>query len=185
MNYKTIKYCILVFLGLLTIKRHIHFGDYCTGMPDGLAWILFSFLFLLFVIIYFIIDIYRKKFDKYVVIIFTIVVALNIGSLTIFESVFSKSIYLKGIIQKEDYRDKHIELYKNKTFKIEIKEIEWSCYFKGEYEIKKDSLILSKENLSEETEYHFTKKYRIDLKNQVLIPFEKEFDTIKITNTND
>lgn len=107
MIYKTIKYCILIFFGLLTLKRYIHFGDYCTGMPDGLAWILFSFLFLLSVIIYLLIDIYRKKFDKYVLIIFTIVVTLNIGSLTILESIFSKNIYLKGILQTSNYREVH------------------------------------------------------------------------------
>lgn len=185
MNYKTIKYCILIFLGLLTIKRHIHFGDYCMGMADGLAWILFTFLFLLFIIIYLLIDIYKKKFDKYVLIIFTLVVALNVVSLTIFESIFSKKIYLKGIIANSNYHDKYIELYDNKTFKIEIKEIEWSCYLKGKYEIEKDSLILLKENLNTETDYHFTKKYKIDLKNQILIPSEREFDTIKISQKND
>lgn len=151
----------------------------------GLAWVLFSFLFLLSVIIYFIIDIYRKKFDKYVLIIFTLVVALNIGSLTIFESIFSIYIYLKGIIANSNFHDKYIELYKNKTFKIEIKEIEWSCYFQGDYEIKNDSLILTKENLSSETEHNFTKKYKIDSHNKVLIPYEKEFDTIKIIQSND
>lgn len=66
-----------------------------------------------------------------------------------------------------------------------MKELEWSCYLQGKYKIRKDSLILIKENLSSETDNYFTNNYKIDLKNKVLLPYKKEFDTIKITQSND
>ncbi|HEU4496993.1 MAG TPA: hypothetical protein VFR70_08075 [Flavobacterium sp.] len=185
MNYRAVKYCVLAFFGLLTIKHYIHFGDYCTGVPDGFAWILFCTLFILSAIGYFLIDICKKKFDKYVLIIFAIAAFLNIASLALPESVFSKKIYLKGIIEKESSRDRNIELYKNKTFKIKVAEIEWNCYFIGKYETKNNLLILTKEDISQKTGNYFTNKYKIDIKNQVLIPLEKEFDTIKLIQEND
>lgn len=171
------------FFGLLTIKRYINFGDYCTGMPDGLAWILFWFIFLLAFSIFIGIDLYRKKFDKYVLMVFFLVLVTNMGLPSLLEWISFRNTYLNGIV-KTTYREKEIEFYKNNEFTIRIPEYEWTCFLKGEYLIKGDSLILTKERLIQETDSSFTYKYKIDLKNKILIP-SKEFDTIKITRIND
>lgn len=184
MKYRTIKYCLLTFFGLLTIERYINFGDYCTGMPDGLAWIFFWFIFLIALLIYIGIDIYKKKFDKYVLIILFLFLGLNVSLTPIIEFVSTRNIYLNGNIEKDNSRDKHIQLYKDNRFKLDIKYVEWTCFFKGEYLIKQDSLILIKERLIQDTDSSFTYKYKIDLKNKILIP-SIEFDTIKITRIND
>ncbi|TRX22072.1 hypothetical protein [Flavobacterium franklandianum] len=72
----------------------------------------------------------------------------------------------------------------NESFVITIKEVEWTCYKKGNYEIKDNILTLKKDNLIQETDSLFTYKYKTDSKKKVLIPLEKGFNTITIKLSN-
>ncbi|MES2544143.1 MAG: hypothetical protein V4548_04605 [Bacteroidota bacterium] len=95
----------------------------------------------------------------------------------------SKETILIGSVNNF-YNDKSLILNKNQSFIIEMRENHWSCYKKGNYRIKDSILTLVKDSLIEETDNIFTYKYKIDLKNKVLIPVEKGFDTITIKSSN-
>lgn len=179
MKRNAIKYLILVFLGFLTLKKNIHFGDYCSGMPDGIQWIFFCLLFIIAVIILII----KNKYDSKIYLIVVIIVILNFTTKPTIDFFSNKNITLIGNLNNQN-RSRIITLFENKTFEIKIRSIEWSCFYKGNYEIVNDLLILKKENFIEETDSLFTYKYKIDLKNKVLIPLEKRFNTITIESIN-
>ncbi|QBN20127.1 hypothetical protein [Flavobacterium nackdongense] len=184
MNNNYIKYGILSFLGLLTIKMYIHFGDYCSGMFEGLIWLFLCFIFILSSIVIVVYDLIKRKFDYKIYIIILIVFLLNLFFITqpLDESENNKDAVLIGYV--DHFYDKQITLNENESFVITIKQVEWTCYKKGNYEIKDNILTLKKDNLIQETDSLFTYKYKIDLKNKVLIPLEKGFNKITIQSTN-
>ena len=164
---------------------HIHFGDYCFGAPDVIQWFFFSFIFILASIIVVVYGLIKKKSDSKIYIIITIVILLNLLFIILRfnKNDNNKDAVLIGTVDNfED--DKQITLNENNSFIIKIQEIEWACYKKGDYEIKDNILTLKKDNLIQETDSLFTYKYKIDLKNKVLIPLEKGFNTITIQSTN-
>lgn len=177
MKNKYIKYGILLFLGFLTIKKNIHFGDYCTGMPDGIQWLFFCFIFIIAVII--LIRIKENKYDPKIYWIVLITIVLNFTIKPAIEVISNKKLFLVGTIDNIG-RNKQISLNDNNSFNIELQEVEWTCYKKGKYEIKENILILKKDNLIQETDSFFTYKYKIDLKKKILIPLERGFNTITI-----
>lgn len=181
MNNNYIKYGILSFLGLLTLKFYIHFGDYCSGMFEGLLWMFFCLIFIVASIAIVIYDLVKRKFDYKVFIIISIIFIYNYLQFNRIDD--NKDAILIGSVDKFE-RNKQITLNENKSFIIKIQEIEWACYKKGDYEIKENILTLKKDNLIQETDSLFTYKYKIDLKNKVLIPLEKGFNTITIQSTN-
>ncbi|MBX9807744.1 MAG: hypothetical protein K2X95_08090 [Flavobacteriaceae bacterium] len=181
MNNNYIKYGILSFLGLLTIKMSIHFGDYCEGIPQGLLWMFLCLIFSIASIIIAIYDLIKRKFDYKVFIIISIVFIYNYLQFNIPDN--NKDTVLIGLLDNSN-NDRKITLKENKSFVIKIQELEWSCYKKGDYEIEDNILTLKKDNLIPETDSLFTYKYKIDLKNKVLIPLEKGFNTITIKSTN-
>ena len=178
-NY--IKYGTLSFLGLLTLKFYIHFGDYCSGMFEGLFWMFFCLIFIVAAIIIVIYDLVKRKFDYKVFIIISIIFICNYLQFNRIDD--NKDAVLIGSVDKFE-RNKQITLNENKSFIIKIQEIEWACYKKGDYEIKENILTLKKDNLIQETDSLFTYKYKIDLKNKVLIPLEKGFNIITIQSSN-
>lgn len=181
MNNNHIKYGILSFLGLLTLKMNIHFGDYCFGAPDLIQWLFFSFIFILASIIIIVYGLIKNKSDSKIYLIISTVILLNLFSITLqFNKPDDKEdALIIGSVDNFD-RDKQIILNENRSFIIMIKEVEWTCYKNGDYEIKDNILTLKKDNLTQETDSLFTYKYKIDLKNKVLIPLEKGFNTITI-----
>lgn len=184
MNNKHIKHGILIFLGFLTIKMNIHFGDYCFGAPDVIQWLFFSFIFIVVSISVVIYELIKRKNNSKTYIIISIVILLNLIFITLQfnKTDENKDTILIGHIDDLE-NDKQITLNENKSFIIKIQKIEWSCYKKGDYEIKDSILILKKENLIPETDSIFTYKYKIDLKTKRLIPLEKGFNIIKILST--
>lgn len=178
-NY--IKYGILSFLGLLTIKTSIHFGDYCDGMFQGLLWMFLCFIFILASIIIVVYDLVKRKVDYKVFIIISIILIYNYLEFKLPNN--NKDAVLIGLLDNSN-NDRIITLNQNNSFVIKIQEIEWACYKKGDYEIKDNILTLKKDNLIPETDSLFTYKYKIDLKNKVLIPLEKGFKKITIQSKN-
>jgi hypothetical protein len=180
-NNKYIKYGILSFLGLLTFKFYIHFGDYCSGMFEGLLWMFFCLIFIVVSISIVIYDLIKRKFDYKVFIIISIIFIYNYLQFNRIDG--NKDAVLIGLLDNSN-NDRILTLNKNETFVIKIQELHWSCYKKGDYEIKDNILTLEKENLIQETDSLFTNKYKIDLKRKALIPLEKGFNTITIQSTN-
>ena len=176
-----LKYGILSFLGFLTIKRYIHFGDYCTGVPDGLLWLFLCFIFIITSITIVVYDLIKKKTDYKTFVIISIVIFLNLFFLILYpiDTVDNKDVVLIGSVDNIE-RNKQITLIKNNSFVIELREVEWTCYKKGDYEIKDSILTLKKDNLTQETDGLFTYKYKIDSNKKVLVPLEKGFNTITI-----
>jgi energy-coupling factor transporter transmembrane protein EcfT len=183
-NNNYIKCGILSFLGLLTLKMNIHFGDYCFGAPDVIQWFFYSFIFILASIIIVVYGLIKKKSDSKIYIIISVVILLNLFFIALqFNKLDDKDAALIGTVNTIG-RNREIILNENKSFVIILQQPEWACYQKGNYEIKENILTLKKDNLIQETDSLFTYKYKIDLKNKVLIPLEKGFNTITIKSTN-
>jgi hypothetical protein len=180
-NNNYIKYGILSFLGLLTLKLYIHFGDYCSGVFEGLLWMFLCLIFIVASIVIVIYDLIKRKFDYKVFIIISIIFIYNYLQFNRIDD--NKDAVLIGLLDNSN-NDRILTLNENENFVIKIQELEWYCYKKGDYEIKDNILTLKKDNLIPETDSLFTYKYKIDLKNKVLIPLEKGFNNITIQSTN-
>lgn len=160
---------------------HIHFGDYCEGIPQGLFWMFLCFIFTVASIIIVVYDLVKRKIDYKVFIIISIIFIYNYLAFNKTDN--NKDTVLIGLLDNSN-NDRILTLNENESFVIKIQELEWACYKKGDYKIKDNILTLEKENLIPETDSLFTYKYKIDLKNKVLIPLEKGFNTITIQSTN-
>lgn len=183
MTYKIIKYGLLFILSLLTLTMNIHFGDYCSGMPDGLLWLFLCFLFIVAFLIFIGIDSYKKKFDYKMIILFIITAVLNYNINSISDAITNSQLKMRGVFE-DGYHSNDILLFNDGTFKMQIREIEWSCYYYGNYTIENEILILEKDNLQQDSNNSLTNKYTIDLEAKKLIPFDSKFKNIQLVPNN-
>jgi hypothetical protein len=63
-----------------------------------------------------------------------------------------------------------LTLRQNGTFKIQVREIEWSCYYKGNYEINMDTLTLTRHDIQTVSDSIFADKYLIDKNKKKVVP---------------
>lgn len=183
MNYKIVKYSSLLFLSLWTLKMNIHFGDYCSGMPDGILWFFLCIVFVVAFLIFLGIDIYKKKFDYKILIIFMVTIFSNYNINSFSDYITNGKLKMKGVYE-EGYHSNEILFFKDGTFKMKMTEIEWSCYYYGNYSIKNNLLMLEKANLIVDSDNTLTNKYLIDLKAKKLIPVDSTFKSIQLVSNN-
>lgn len=157
---KLLSSILLLLIGAFIVKSRILIGDGCIGMPEGIWFILLSIVYLLALTIVLttsLIRYYKRKgkFNFYPLLATCIVVFSVILSSKseIFES--PTSLYAATM-------DGHsLTLRDNNTFEIQIREIEWSCFYKGTYNIENDIITLSKSNIEELTNGVFINIYKI------------------------
>ena len=79
------------------------------------------------------------------------------------------------------FRPGTLVLYENGTFAASFQEYEHSCTYQGPYELKHDTLILKRTDLSELTDSLFTTTYWINKNDSVLKAIDPRFPTVKIS----
>jgi heme/copper-type cytochrome/quinol oxidase subunit 2 len=167
---------ILLFIGGLIIKTRIVFGDGCQGMADFIFFFFLTIIYIITLII--IVAIYTiKYFNKketfnYFPLLTTLIVIIPIYlsfQLNKYES--PTTLYAKT--QDSNRRIPcSLTLRKNQTFEIQMREIEWTCYYKGNYKIKDDTLFLLRNDIEIKTDSLFTNKYLMDDNKKLLYPLD-------------
>lgn len=142
---------ILILLLLIGIKQCIHFGDYESGMAQGLLLLfVFSIFFVIFSILL-IVDLYKlirfkKRFDFIpLLLLFLFSITFWFGFAKNEKPFFWKKEFYKGEIYSLDCNDK-LFLYKNGTFAFEIQFVEHKNIVCGKFKILNDTLKLSEYN---------------------------------------
>ncbi|MBK7029181.1 MAG: hypothetical protein IPH45_08185 [Bacteroidales bacterium] len=147
-------------------------GDGCKDQGDGFLFIFLAIIYIISFIIIQIrsfINIYKHK-DKYdftpMIITLLLVVAITL-------SFNQESFESTTILKAKTFKHHTLNLRKNNTFKIQIRYVEASCFFTGEYQKNKDTLMLLDENIENKTDGAFCKKYLVNNKLNLLFPVEK------------
>jgi hypothetical protein len=134
----------LAVIGGYIIRLNIHFGDYCTGVPDGIK---LAFLFLIFFTVFSIIvirDLYisKMRITKFnfwpvytVFAFFTIFILMSWLKGKLNES----RVILTANMKSYPYR---LNLLKDRSFSLNERYIEMTCYYFGNYAWEKDTLTL-------------------------------------------
>ncbi len=148
------------------------------GIIEGFLLLLFSVVYIVTLVIALILPLVkRKSFNFYPLVSTAIVIVAVIISfnLDIFESPTALYARTKNRIGQSSLTLRHIG-----RFKIQQREIEWSCYYKGRYGIQGDTLLLLRNDIRTVTNDLFTDKYLIDANKKILIQINK-FDLIQDT----
>jgi hypothetical protein len=172
---------ILFIIGAFILKTRIKTGDGCQGMMEGIQFIFFFAVYILtlFIILAYSIFKYLKTetdFNFYplwttVIVILCVFFSFNIDK-------FEDPIRLQAEINKSDGHN--LILNENGKFKITLRATEWSCFYKGEYHVKNDTLILSRPDIQTLTDSIFADKYLIDVNKKMLFPLDRS-DFLKDT----
>ena len=162
---------VLLILGVFMIKSIVLVGDGCKSQGDGFLFILLTICYLIIFIIIQIISIIKLKKNegKYNFIPLIITLCLFVLLPLAFNQ---ESFESPTIIKANTNRHHTLYLRKNNTYKIQIRYVEASCFYKGTYIINKDTIILLDENIKNKTDSAFYNKYLINKKLNLLYPIE-------------
>jgi hypothetical protein len=183
---KTIKYTILILLGLLIFYQFIPIGDYCSGMANSLLFLALGALFLLAFLIILIFDIIKRvkqkqSFDFIPLVVFIIIVGSNYSLLKTDNKKFWTTEVLVAGLERNGYgRTNRMILYKNNSFAITCYDVEIKCTIQGNYTSKGDTLKLNRKGLAKLTNNAFTAYYIISKRDSTLIPLDTTFKIIKV-----
>lgn len=180
MKRKTI-HIFLILLLIIGIKQCIHFGDYESGMVQGLLLLfVFSIFFILFLMLL-IFDLYKlikfkKRFDFIPSILASLFLALIwFGSTNNDNPYFWKKAFYKGELYSED-NDGEIYLFKNGTFAFKIRHIEYVSTISGDFKTQNDTLKLFNYNTTKVK--NFTNSY-LFVKDSSLITLKEGYYDIR------
>jgi hypothetical protein len=165
---------ILLFIGGLIVNTQVRWGDGCAGMMSAISfifWILVYLMVLLAIVVKFS---KKKNFDERsalnplhttVLVILSVIVAFNAEK---FESrtKLSASTYHYGPTC-------YLELKENGKFVASIGHADWSCYYNGRYQIKNDTLTLSRDDIQEISDGSLSDIYLIDKEKNKLYPLDR------------
>ena len=178
----------MIGLAILTFYQNFPIGDYCSGLVEALSFVFLGGLFLISFAIFLAIDLVKKfkkkrKFDFLPLLILAVFLTGNTLLLENEKDKFWTDIELVGNVDVGDLRAAQLVLYSNKTFRITISYVDWSCTYTGQYSIRENILRLERNGLEEETNDVFTTEYAIHTSDSLLIPLKKGIDRIKIKKT--
>jgi hypothetical protein len=185
MTYRVTKYGLLIGLTILAFYQNFPFGDYCSGLVEALALVLFGGLFIISFLVFLTIDLVKKfkrkqKFDFAPLIILSVFLIGNTLLLENEKDKFWTDKELIGSVEVGDLRAAQIVLYSNQTFSIRTSYVDWSCTYSGRYSIQENILRLERDDLEETTNNVFTNKYEILKSDSLLIPMKSGIEKIRI-----
>ena len=167
---------ILLFLGLLIAKTRILFGDGCVGMPDVFQFAFLCIIYGLTLAIILIVSTikyykYKNSFNYFPIPITLIVIGLVYLAIEI--DAINPNTTLYATKATTGWNDRILTLREDNTFQIQMREVEWSCFYKGQYKIRKDTLFLERNDIQSETDSVFSDKYLIVHNQKMLYPLDK------------
>lgn len=169
---------------LLTIYflRHWLRTEGCNGAVEVFTYFILLFLFILALSLCLIAINKKSKKPEKVSLIITLLTLLTLVSFTIIGDKF----YGRRWITAKSFNDRHeisrqtIVLRKNKTFRIDLIEADYSCFFSGTYRIINDTLELGKE-IVQQTDKKFTSRYLI--KDSLIVPVNEGKKSMELYDT--
>lgn len=177
---KTIKRLLssipLFIIGAVIVRQLISIGDDCTGWGSSMI-IYFSFLcytvLLSAIVIVSLFQSLRHKsaFNFYPLITTLIVLAAIIIAFNADE--FKSPLKLHASSQPRHDISYGLTLRENGRFVAAVNSFELSCFYKGKYEIKNDTLRLLRTDIQAVTEDAISPIYLIDRKKKLLYPIDK------------
>jgi hypothetical protein len=179
MRRRNIVISSIIFVLCILASNKLVFPSRCYGMKDGLWILLTSTILLIFVIILFIYDIYKKLISQqrinylpYLILLLTVSIVILIR--------YSKSEKFKSQRILTAYNsDQELILRANNSYELTHKLPEIGCTERGQYKISNDTIYLTEELEINQTLY-IDEKYLIDTINQQLIPiFDDSISTKK------
>jgi len=163
---------ILLTLGIFMVKSIILFGDGCKDQGDGFLFIFLTICYLIsFILIQIRSGIKKNRNEEHYN--FTPLVITLFLFIAVFLSFNQDSFESTTILKANSIKHHTLNLRKNSTFKIQIRFVEASCFNKGKYLIKEDTIILLDENIENKTDSIFYNKYLINRKLNLLYPVDK------------
>jgi hypothetical protein len=169
-------YFILIFLALLPFYKLFHFDDYCFGDEDLLLVAALTIVFIIALITIVFNDLYTISFGKELfnfkpLIIGGIFFIVLFLGLKLHDKSFFKNEFQSFKIQEKEPNDVEMKLFGDATFELKTSFSNYSCYKKGTYIYKKDSLFL----------YITNKNYKESSIDSIYIYYKKE----KLLNPKD
>lgn len=168
----------LILIGGFALYAIFLMGGNCGGVANTYLFMLASFVYLMALCIVLAISITqaimkKQRFNFYPIITTVILLAILFITPGVQNYLQSPAVFYAQIGAENTQRHYSITLKKNQTFEIEVGMIEYGCTYKGDYSLKGDTLLLSK-NYITETDSMFTNKYLMDKTNQYLYPLNKD-----------
>lgn len=178
MILKSLKF-IAILIALLALYIILPIGDYESGLAHLFGFIAISTLFLIFSFTVIITKIVQgnKKFD-YTMTLFTV------AFLVISYSTFAHDKFWTKPILKAQVNDPNIDgfsliLYKNNSFGLRERYLEFIKVYQGDYTISNDTLQLLRDDLHKLTNNLITNDYLV--KDTILKPLNSKYPNIAIT----
>ena len=154
------------------------------GIIEGISSLFFCVIYILTLVLVLAIPVIKKRpFNFYpllttVLVVVAIFISFNMDAFESPRTLYAETSHRDG--------ESTLTLRQDGTFKIKVQEIEWACFYKGNYKIQGDTLTLSRQDIQAITDSLFSDKYLIGKNKQVLFPLDKfTQDTrrwLKITN---
>jgi|GEM_PF-984907 len=186
--YKITKYATLFILHALVLYLLLPLGDFCSGFVEGFGSFLLTGLFIAAFAVFTVIDLSGHAGEKRVDYISLAWLGLFVVSLFAVISAGDRKFWtsrtLEAETQDEPGRSGKLILYSNNSFSAEKRDLEWSCTWQGEYEIRKSVIILRRDDLVSGSDSVFATEYQIDLKNNALVPAAPGFQKMQIMRTD-
>lgn len=180
MTLNSLKY-IAILIALLALYIILPIGDYQSGIAHALWFFILSVLFLILSLIVIITKLVKrnKNFDytmTFVTAAFLLICYFNFSSAH--NKFWTKSI-LNAQTDSLYSREISLTLYKNNSFEICERHLEFIKVYQGDYTISNDTLYLLKEGLPKLTNNLITNKYLV--KDTILKPLNAKYPDIAIT----
>ncbi|CAM3951892.1 MULTISPECIES: hypothetical protein [Flavobacterium] len=185
MKKNSLKYLILTLIGLLWLKIFFPFGDYCSGLLDGLMMLFFGGIFTLLFIILFFVNIFHvnkqnRKFDYILVLIFLFFSFFFFIMINLKQDKFWTRIIWEGDMDvNKNYDIGNLKLYKNNTFEAIYEEGCYKCVAVGDFKMKHDTLYLLRKDIVQKTDSVFTDKYLFNKNKTRLLSIQNSFISLK------
>jgi hypothetical protein len=165
----------LILIGGVALYAIFLMGGNCGGIGNTYLFILASFVYLLALVVILTISIAqlimkKQRFNFFPLITTAILLAILFITPAIQNWMESPAVLYAQV--DGEHKQYGLELKKNHSFEMQVGTIEYGCTYKGDYVLKGDTIILSK-NYIIETDSMFTDKYVIDKTNQTLYPIKK------------
>jgi len=160
---------ILLVIGGLIVRSQVIIGDDCKGMIQALSLIFFCIIYVISLVVILVVQRTRKRpFNPYPFVTTFVVVIATYFTLNVDK--FQSEPKLIAVT-KAELKSK-LTLRADGTFLIQIREIEWSCFYSGKYDLDRDTLRLSRPDIQSVTEDLFVNRYLVDNDEMRLRPLD-------------
>ncbi len=166
---------ILLVIGGLIIKTQVLIDESCQGFIEGI-WLLFlCVIYLVALVVILMVPFFQSSKQNipfnFLPLVTTLLIIVSFYAFA--SDKFDSSTKILAIMDDKGGMGKHIlKLKENGSFVIQMREIEWSCFYKGNYNLIHDTIVLNR-NVQSLTHSLFSDKYLIERSGKYLLPLDR------------